>query len=301
MMSTRRTFATAILLVLVLFLLPEAVAAQEEEKQVAAPTVTAVPNGYGGVRVIWKWEKGSAGGEGSVDETADVAGFKVRYEQRDDAADGQPFGGFTDVISGTLSKSSTHFDVSGLQHGNKYLFGVQGVGTPPDKSSAYATVAVDTLPAPVPDKLTDVEVTPGDGMLMVEWEAGDGNGVDVIGYDVEIEERDASGDSLRLQSWSPVYHEGDATMATISGLKNGTTYGVRVRAKNGSEKNTPPRARALVGRRDRYADGRGAGAAALRSHRAWRGPARGRPDAASPAPDAAAVDDPVAWSGPALR
>ena len=68
-----------------------------------------------------------------------------------------------------------------------------------------------TLPAPVPDKLTDVAVTPGDGLLMVEWEEGDGKDVEVTGYKVQIKPDG--------KSWESHYHEGTGTMTTVRGLR----------------------------------------------------------------------------------
>ena len=231
MVSNGRMFAAGILVVL--FFLPQAVTAQVATSTpgtVADVTnLTAVTNGFGVVLLAWDWDRGA-------DTNPDAAGFKVRYEQMDDAADGE-FDGFNDKISGTLPKSPTNFDVSGLQHGKNYLFGVQAVSypdrRPAERSSAYVTRAVETLPAPAPGKVKNVKVTAGDGMLLIEWDAPEDNGVPIVGYEVQIEERDASGNSFGSQSWRSIYHEGVATMATIFGLQNDRTYAVRVRADNG--------------------------------------------------------------------
>ena len=132
------------------------------------------------------------------------------------------------MISDPLPPHVRNFSVSGLKHGARYEVQVQALGDNVQWKDAEWSIAgsLVTPPAPVPDKLTDVAVTPGDGLLMVEWEEGDGNDVKVTGYKVQIKPDG--------KSWQSHYHEGTGTMTTVRGLTNGTKYHVRVKAINGS-------------------------------------------------------------------
>ena len=214
MMSTRRTLLAGILLpAFVLFLLPAAVSAQVVAADI---TVQVSTNGYGSVLVSW----GLASGVTDA-ELATIEGYKVRYEQLDS---GVAFG-IADVISSEISTNARSYEVDGLKHEERYVFTVGAViEDVAALTYALTPVEADTLTAPKPDQVDDVVLTPGDGMLMVEWGEGDGNGLDISGYGVQISTKEESG-------YTSHYFEGIGLSTTISGLTNGTMYYVQVRAE----------------------------------------------------------------------
>ena len=213
-MSTRRTLLAGILLpAFVLFLLPAVASAQGA----AAPPsgITLSTNGYGQILVSWA----SAGG-------SDIKGFRVRYE----ATDGNTFPGIADAFSDVVPAARRSVNISGLKHNTTYRFSVQARGATRDLDSDFITsVAEDTLIAPVPEQVDDVELVEDDGMLMVSWSEGDGNGIDIVGYEVQIKPDGGT--------YEPHYHEGIGTTTTIGGLMNGTKYFVQVRAINTDSEN----------------------------------------------------------------
>ena len=206
MMSKRRTLLAGILLpAFVLFLLPASVSAQGATDI----TVNGSTNGYGSILVTW-----SLADSLSADELATIEGFRVRHEA---LASGGTFG-VNDVISDQLAKNARTYELDGLKHSQNYVINVgfvlKDVDTP---TWANAVDNVLTLEAPVPDEVDNVMLMPGDGMLMVEWDEGDGNGLDISGYGVQISTKKASG-------YTAHYFEGTGTSTTISGLTNGTMY-----------------------------------------------------------------------------
>ncbi len=74
-----------------------------------------------------------------------------------------------------------------------------------------------------------IAVTAGNDNLSIAWAAPadtGGRGASITGYDVQYKETSAP-------NWTDVTHSGTATSVEITGLAGGTSYTVRVRAKNG--------------------------------------------------------------------
>ena len=214
MMSTRRTLLAGLLLpALVLFLLPAAASAQVEAGDIE--DVTVHKNGLGKLLVTWSLKS-----DVTPEERATITGYEVRYEA---VASGTDFPGLTDVRDKGLSVNARSHAIEGLKHGTRYIANV-GAMIKDVALPIYGSTAAEqtTSPGVLPDKVDDVMVTPGDGMLMVEWEEGDGNGLDITGYKVQVKPAG--------KSYKDHYHEGTGTMTTISGLMNGTEYSVRVKA-----------------------------------------------------------------------
>ncbi len=93
------------------------------------------------------------------------------------------------------------------------------------------TAAIPTItPTPTPAKPAAPAAPSlsraGSGRLSVSWTAPDDNGPAITDYDVQYRQ---SGTTTWL-SWS---HTGTSTSAIITGLTNGQTYEVQVRAENG--------------------------------------------------------------------
>ena len=86
-----------------------------------------------------------------------------------------------------------------------------------------------------PDAPTGLTVTPGDAELTVSWTAPSGT---VTGYDVHYTSNTTVAAGAAVQAgaasvgWKAVSRSGTTASQAISSLTNGTTYRVRVRAKN---------------------------------------------------------------------
>ncbi len=113
--------------------------------------------------------------------------------------------------------------ISGLTNGTSYAVTVtatNGAGDSPSSSSANAT------PRTVPGAPTDLVLTPGNGSIGVEWTApSDDGGSTITGYTATATE----GVHSATCSWTT-----GALGCTISGLTNGTSYSLSVKATNGA-------------------------------------------------------------------
>ena len=215
-MRTRRSLSGAGVLLLAAMLLGSVAPAEAQTTAAPeAPTLTSVqPNGYGALLVVWN--------RGDQDATNAPTGFDVRYEPTDLTT----FPGIDDTIVKVSNETTT--TISGLKHATNYLIAVRarnGIG-----NSTWTTTNNEatglTLTVPMPDEVDDLTLTAMDVGIMAMWEAGDGNGVDPTGYEVQVKTTAAT-------TWKNHAHFGTATSTTITGLMNGTEYSVRVRTLNG--------------------------------------------------------------------
>ncbi len=92
--------------------------------------------------------------------------------------------------------------------------------------SKFSPGARVTVPgADEPDKPAAPRVATGTGGLGVAWDAPDDNGSAILAYQLRSKPRGRS-------SWTTYAASGADTVATITGLDNGVSYGVGVRAQN---------------------------------------------------------------------
>ncbi|ADB29868.1 Fibronectin type III domain protein [Kribbella flavida DSM 17836] len=115
--------------------------------------------------------------------------------------------------SRTLSASARSFTVTGLTNGTGYTVTVRAVnrvGTGPASSTSRLVPTGGAADAP-----GNLQLTGGDARIAVSWSRPDLQGNRLLGYQVET-----AVTSTRVTS----------TRHTITGLKNGTTYRVSVRA-----------------------------------------------------------------------
>ena len=178
----------------------------------AAPGAPMSVSGTAGdtfVDLLWT-APGSDGG-------ASVTDYVVQYS----SDSGSNWSTFADGTGTTTSAR-----VTGLTNGTSYTFqvaAVNAVGT-----GDYSTASTAVKPGRVPDAPGIASVTPGNTQLVVVFDAPDDGGKAITDYDVQY-----SADSGA--SWSN-FPDPDTTSTvtsvTISGLTNGTTYVVRVRAAN---------------------------------------------------------------------
>ena len=184
---------------------PEASASASAPSAPSRPTLMV---GDGQLGVSWM---------APADNGASIDDYDVRH--RTD-------GGSWTELPDTVKSTATSATITGLTNGTTYEVQVRAgnsAGDGPWSASASGTpVAAASAPAaPSPPRLTA-----GDGQLGVSWTAPSDNGAAIDDYDVRY--RPAGGSWTEL----PDGVKSTATSATITGLTNGTTYEVQVRAGN---------------------------------------------------------------------
>lgn len=111
--------------------------------------------------------------------------------------------------------------IGGLKNGQIYTFTLRAhnvVGW-----SHPSAVSAQAKPDQVPDPVSGVKATAKDQAAAVSWPVSHPDGSPVSSYQVQTSPAPSSGQSIKTLS---------ATSTTISGLQNGTTYSIRVRAIN---------------------------------------------------------------------
>jgi hypothetical protein len=233
MMSTRRSLFTASVLVgSLVFLVPGVAVAQDEPA--AVTDVTAFETGFDSIRVRWTPVTDDDGGAPLSTVAADdeeITMYTVLWKE-----------GSTPITLADLANSrdnadedATQFDITGLKAGTAYEVAVVAVNG--NGNSAVETASQDgaTTDAGVdPDRVTQVELEPGDGMLTVMWTApyaGD-DSLTIKGYSVRYRMSSAT-------SWTMFPHSGTETMAIITGLTNMMEYDVQVAATNSLDEMGP--------------------------------------------------------------
>lgn len=167
----------------------------------AAPTVT---RGDGQLSVAWTAP--SAGG-------SPITSYTLQYSSDS--------GSTWTTWSNSLTTSPE--TVTGLTNGTNYTFKI--LATNARGSSAYSSSSAATSPAALPGAPTLGAVTAGANQIAVSWTAPASNGGFAI-TDYTIEYSSDSG-----STWTAFPHTAStATVITITGLTNGTTYIVRVKA-----------------------------------------------------------------------
>ena len=124
--------------------------------------------------------------------------------------------------SGWTAVAGVTVTVSGLTNGTAYTFevrAVNGVGQGPASSTSATPVA----PATVPGAVENLSAKPGNGQVVLSWDAPLSDG----GAPIAKYQYGRSGGS-----WQDVPGGADARTVTVSGLTNGTEYGFTVVAVN---------------------------------------------------------------------
>lgn len=146
---------------------------------------------------------------------ADDGGYPITGYTLTAYSDGNPVA--------TVNCAASPCTVTDLTDGQQYTFTVHarnGVGAGPESDPSQAVV-----PATVPDAPEHLTVTSGNGALALSFDAPPDNGGDAIaGYQATVDGG---------QTWIPLTVSGDGPLtATLTGLYNGVTYHVSVRATN---------------------------------------------------------------------
>ena len=120
----------------------------------------------------------------------------------------------------SLNRTQSPLIVTGLINGTNYsirLRAVNAIGV------GAASTAVSAIPAAAPAAPTDLVVTAGDGLITIGFTPGADNGVAITNYEYFIN---------GTNTWVP-FNPADATApVTITGLTNGISYSIRLRAVN---------------------------------------------------------------------
>lgn len=122
--------------------------------------------------------------------------------------------------------TNTQYVLSGLSNGTQYTIkvaAVNAVGTGTYSSSVLATPNQE-VQATIPDIPTGITLTPGDATISVSWIAPNNGGSAITGYTVLYIDGNSVERTVNLDA-SKVNH-------TLTGLVNGTSYTIKVKAKN---------------------------------------------------------------------
>ena len=168
----------------------------------ARPTVTA---GNGSLSVSWVAPASNGSAITDYDMHYRVSGGTVWHNH---------------VLRGTATRTT----ITGLTNGMTYQLQVRAenaAGESPFSATAAGTPTVGRVPA-APARPT---VTAGNGSLTVSWVAPASNGSAITDYDMHYR---VSGGTV----WHNHVLRGTATRTTITGLTNGVTYQLQVRAEN---------------------------------------------------------------------
>ena len=152
-----------------------------------------------------------------------ISGYKVQYKLSSASTwSNATRSGPDNVVTSVFPAASA--TISGLTKGSAYDVRVRAVNSKGDGdwSDAATATTADTEPWP-PDAPT---LTAGNQRIAVAWQAPSHNGGKAVS-DYDVEYRTVSADN-----WTSFAHTGTTRSATITGLTNGTTYLVRVRAVN---------------------------------------------------------------------
>ena len=181
------------------------VAAASPPSAPAAPTLTA---GDGELAVSWT---APAANGAAIDD------YDVRY---------RAVGGAWTALPDAVPSTATSVTITGLANGTSYEVQVRAGNTAGDGPwSAIATGTAVSAASP-PSAPAAPTLTAGDGELAVSWTAPAANGAAIDDYDVRY--RAVGGAWTALPDAVP----STATSVTITGLANGTSYEVQVRAGN---------------------------------------------------------------------
>ena len=121
--------------------------------------------------------------------------------------------------------STTSYTITGLENGATYTVKVRAVNSV-GNGAAASTTGTPQAPATVPGAPTGLTATPGDKHLALTWTAPASDGGSAITkYQYSA--------SMGADSWQDIPSSGPSTTGyTVTGLANGTTYTVKVRAVN---------------------------------------------------------------------
>lgn len=121
----------------------------------------------------------------------------------------------------TATAPATTCTVTGLTNGTSYTFYVSATNS---AGTSVASNANAVIPSTSPGAPTITSATPGNRKIVIRYTAPTSNGGAALGYyDVSVDNG---------VTWKSTYGMVTGTTITVGGLTNGTTYSVRLRARN---------------------------------------------------------------------
>jgi Ca2+-binding RTX toxin-like protein len=171
------------------------------------PTITSVTAGNGSATLTWNRPTRGA-----------VEGYRIKVIEADN-----PAREFL-VAAGPEATSRT---ITGLVNGTAYRFQIQAFNfAQPSGDGQFSPLTVRVTPAPTRPAAPQLgAVTPGNQRITANWAAPDDGGSPITGYTVRV--INATGGQVAALTTGP-----DATRQVITGLVNGRTYRIQVRAVN---------------------------------------------------------------------
>ena len=181
----------------------------------AQPTVPSVPQNLvatpGDGEVVLTWQAPASNGGSAVTE------YEYRHAEGTSVPDGTAWQSAGTNLTAT---------VDSLTNGTEYAFEVRAVNAEGESEAATATATPAVQPT-VPFVPRSFAATPGDGEVVLTWQAPASNGGSAI---TEYEYRHAEGEAVPDETaWQSA---GTSLTATIDSLTNGTEYAFEVRAVN---------------------------------------------------------------------
>lgn len=194
-------------------------------------------------KVVLQWTAAGTPIVADADATPPVAAqtmYEIAYAMLPTATN---FGGVAVEKMKVAIGPPNSVTITGLEAGKRYVFGIRGdvaAATMTDWGSTATDEAADAVirlvavmtgdpPRPGDVDHRDVMITPGDKMLMVEWEdplPGDAK------FDLEIEKYMVQFSMKEKTGYKDWVHMPTEPMVSITGLDNGTMYYVRIKAVN---------------------------------------------------------------------
>ena len=110
--------------------------------------------------------------------------------------------------------------ITGLKNGTSYSIYVTATNS---VGPGHASLTTTATPNAIPDQVTGLAATPGDGTVALTWQAAQDPGTPVTGYEVEVSPP-AGGQQIT--------DVGVTTSHTFTGLTNGTQYTFTILARN---------------------------------------------------------------------
>ena len=170
-----------------------------------APTALTLTAGNAQIAASWTAPTDNGGSA--------ITGYTLRYSSD---------GGTTWTPIASSNGTSTNYTITGLTNGTPYHVQVRAVNT--QGNGNWSTPPATATPATVPSAPATPVLAAGNAQLTATWTAPNNGGSAITEY--ELQYREVGG------AWSAPMSAGTSTNYTITGLTNGDTYDVQVRAVN---------------------------------------------------------------------
>jgi hypothetical protein len=189
---------------------------------------------YTGFTVEWEYERtaNTTGGNPAA-PAAKVKEFLVRYQENETGvfvvtAGAKPIKEMKVRINRDEDDEDHEVEITDAIPGKTYTVGVSSTPSNSQHTRSGEQTATGDADSPTaPDDVRNLVLTAGNAQIMAMWAEATDNGSPVTGYEVQHREMGKDWPTTGARSGSTM---DTSTMWTVSNLKNGTEYDVRVRA-----------------------------------------------------------------------